>query len=251
MPLVDHLKRLKNIRLLPPREKEFYIKFNEMADTVLESSEFLIKLFEARASERPELEIAIATRITRINQMASSLENLLRTAQQPPFGRSEISEFSDGATRIVKYIEHAANRFVVYDFPSSDKEMREMAPLIREACVEIVNAVKALNKNRNLEPYLRAIDSLEGKADEIYHEGLRRRFREIRVDHARLDTQIKHISPEAACKELLPIITANVEYTRHVAVFFALRQVYAELERAIDACTDLAAILKRMVAANV
>jgi uncharacterized protein len=251
MPLVDYFKRLKNVRLLPPRDKEFYNIFNEMADTVLDASDLLIKLFEARASERPELEIAIATRVTRCDQMANSLENLLRTAQQPPFGRSEISELSEGATRIVKYINHAANRFVVYDFPSSDMEMREMAPLIREACDEIVKAVKSLGKSRNLDPFFRAIDTLEGKADEIYHEGLRRRFREIREDRTRLDAQIKRVSPEAACKELLPIITANVEYTRHVAIFFALRQVYAELERAIDACTDLAAILKRMVAANV
>ncbi len=251
MPLVDYLKRLKNIRLLPPKDKEFYKIFDEMAANVLNASELLIKLFEAKPHERPEVEIGIATRVTRCDVMASSLENLLRAAQQPPFGRAEISEFSDGATRIVKYINHAANRYMVYDFPSSDKEMREMAPLIREACAEIVRAVNSLHKNRQLEPFTRAIDTLEGKADEIYHGGLRRRFREIREDHAHLHVQIKQVSPEATCLDLLPIIQANVEYTRHVAVFFALRQVYAELERAIDACTDLSAILKRMVATNV
>jgi uncharacterized protein len=251
MTLLDFFKRLKNIRLLPPREKEFYIIFNEMAATALEASELLIKLFEAKAHERPEFEIGIATRVTRCDKLASSLTNLLRTAQQPPFGRSEISEFSDGAGRIVKYINHAANRFMIYDFPSSDKEMREMAPLIKEACVEIVKAVKNLQKIRDLDPFSRAIDSLEGKADEIYHGGLSRRFHEIREDRTNLDVMLRRVSAEAHGKELLPIIKANVEYTRHVAIFFALRQVYAELERAIDACTDLSAILKRMVSTNV
>jgi uncharacterized protein len=248
--MADLFSRLKNFRLLPPRDKEFYDIFNELVSTVLDASELLIRLFEAKSGERAEIEVLISTRSTRCNQMASSMEDLLRIAQQPPFGRAEISEFSDGAARIVKYINHAANRYVVYDFPSSDKEMREMAPLIREACMEIVKAVKSLQKNRNLEPFSRAIESLEGKADEIYHGGLRRRFHEIREDRTRLAHRLDHISPDATCKELVPLISANVEYTRHVAVFFILRQVYAELERATDACTDLAAILKRMVTTN-
>jgi hypothetical protein len=51
--------------------------------------------------------------------------------------------------------------------------------------------------------------------------------------------------------ELVPIIRNNLQYTRHVAVFFILRQVYEELERSIDSCGEVAADLKRMVAENV
>jgi uncharacterized protein Yka (UPF0111/DUF47 family) len=251
MPLADYFKRLRNVRLLPPRDKEFYEIFDEMVSSVLEAGDILIKLFEAKMQERGELEVGIATRVTRCDQIASSLADLLQSAQQPPFERTDISEFSDGASRIIKYISHAANRFVIYDFPTSDKEMREMASLVREACGEIDKAVKSLQRNRNLEPFSKAIDLLEGKADEIYHGGLRRRFQEIREDRLRVDVQIKQAPREINCEDLLPIIAANVEYTRHVAVFFALRQVYAELERAIDACTDLSAILKRMVTTNV
>ncbi len=250
MPAVDILKRLKNIRLLPPRDKEFYVIFDEMATTMLDASNLLIKLFEAKVPERAEIEVLIATHVTRCDTAAHSLANLLRKAQQPPFGRSEISEFSDGTGRVIKYIKHASNRFIVYDFPSSDKEMREMAPLIREACAEIQKAVKNLRKNRDLEPFSRAVESLEGKADEIYHEGLRRRFHEIRLDYSKLADGMKGISSDATARELLPLISANAEYNRHVAVFFALRQVYAELERAIDSCTELAALLRRMVSTN-
>jgi uncharacterized protein Yka (UPF0111/DUF47 family) len=251
MPLADYIKRLRNVRLLPPRDKEFYDLFNNMAGEVLEASGILIRLFEARLQDRAELEVTIDTRVTRCDQMANSLADLLRSAQQPPFERTDISEFSDGASRIIKYISHAANRFVIYDFPTSDKEMREMASIVKEACSEVVNAVKSLQKNRNLEPFSRAIDILEGKADEIYHGGLRRRFQEIREDRLRVDEKIKKAPADVSSRDILPIIAANVEYTRHVAVFFALRQVYAELERAIDGCNDLSAILKRMVTTNV
>ncbi len=251
MALIDYFKRLKNVRLLPPRDKEFYDIFDEMAASVLEAADILKRLFEAKMQDRAELEVTIDTRVTRCDQLASSLTDLVRSAQQPPFERADINDFSDGASRIIKYISHAANRFVIYDFPTSDKEMREMGSIVREACSEIVNAVKSLQKNRNLEPFSKAIDLLEGKADEIYHGGLRRRFQEIREDRLRVDAQIKTAPPEVSSRDILPIIAANVEYTRHVAVFFALRQVYAELERAIDACTDLSAILKRMVTTNV
>lgn len=251
MSWTDHFKRIKNFRILPPKDKEFYNLFNEMTSTAVESSELLVKLFNATRNERTLSETQIATRLTRSSQIADTLEELVRNAQQPPFERSEISEFSDNMVRIMKYINHAANRYVVYDFPSSDKEMREMAPIVKEACLEICKAVKSLNKNRNLDPFYKAVDRLETQADDIYHNGLGRRFQEIRRDRNDLDEMIQGLSKNPTGEDLIPIISTNVEYTRHVAVFFALRQVYAELERAIDACTDLSATIKRMVARNV
>lgn len=247
MPLAHYFKKIRNIRLLPPRDREFYDLFNEMTALAVESSQALVKLFEAQRDERDETEVRIATYLTRSDQVADSINALLRIAQQPPFDRSLITEFSDNTFRIMKYINHAANRYIVYDFPSSDKEMREMAPLIAEACSEIAKAVKTLERNRNLDPFVKAVERLETKADEIYHGGLRRRFREIRTDRDRIMVNIDHFPADGSCKELMPILSANVEYTRHVAIFFALRQVYAELERATDACTDLTATLKRMV----
>lgn len=248
-------KGIKNIRLLPPADKEFYEIFNELAATLIEASGKLIELFGARSGQREEIEIKISTCALRCDQIAASIEALLRVAQQPPFERSEISQFRDEMLRAMKYISHAANRYIVYDFPSSDKEMRELAPLIYEACVEISKAIKSLARDRDIEPFRLAVNQLEAKADDIYHEGLRRRFREIREDRAELESQIKKMTGETRTeitnRDLINLVADNVEYTRHVAVFFILRQVYAELERAIDACTDIAATLKRMVTSNV
>jgi uncharacterized protein Yka (UPF0111/DUF47 family) len=251
MGLWDLVKKVKNIRLLPPRDKEFYVLFSELADTLVKASNLLVVLFDASQQERDETEVRISNYLTRCGQISESIAELLRTAQQPPFGRAEISDFSDGSLRIIKYIHHAANRYVVYDFPSSDKEMRELAPIIVEACKEIAKAVESLQKNRNIDPFYRAVDILEDRADVIYHEGLRRRFHEIRQDRIELEQQLNQISSKASIEELRNLIKDNVEYTRHTAVFFILRQVYAELERAIDACTDLMVILKRMVSTNV
>jgi uncharacterized protein len=244
------LNKIKNIRLLPPRDKEFYELFHEMAETLVKASAMLVTLFEATQQERDETEVKIGNYLTRCGQISESITDLLRTAQQPPFGRAEISDFSNGALRIIKYIHHAANRYVVYDFPSSDMEMRELAPIIVEACKEIAKAVKTLEKSRNLDPYFRAVDILEDRADVIYHGGLRRRFHEIREDRTDLEQQLNSISDKPAAEDLLSLIADNIEYTRHVAVFFILRQVYAELERSIDACTDLMGVLKRMVSSN-
>jgi uncharacterized protein len=251
MGVWDLLKKVKNIRLLPPRDKEFYLLFHEMADTLVKASTMLVTLFEVSQDERDETEVKIGNYLIRASQISESIAELLRTAQQPPFGRAEISDFSNGALRIMKYVHHAANRYVVYDFPSSDKEMRELAPIIVEACKEIAKAVATLQKNRNLDPYFKAVDILEDRADVIYHEGLRRRFHEIREDRTDLEQQLNSVSTKPSAEDLRSLIADNVEYTRHVAVFFILRQVYAELERSIDACTDLMGILKRMVSNNV
>lgn len=244
-------KKIGSWRLLPPRDQEFYKLFNEMARSIVDASGYLIELFDTELANRQEIEIKIATCVTRCNQVSESLANLLRVSQQPPFDRNDISLMSDQMLQVMKYIKHAANRYTIYDFPSSDKEMRELAPIFHEACQQIERAILTLPKGRNIAPFCNAIDKLESKADGIYHEGLHRRFKEIRRDRTDLEEEIQAAENEESVKSLLPIIKHNVEYTRHVAVFFILRQVYAELERGIDSCTEVAAALSRMVSENV
>lgn len=251
MGTLDTLKKIKNIRLLPPRDKEFYRLFDETVDNLVDASSMLVELFDVEVGERPVIGRKIETCLTHCNRINESIEDLLNRSQQPPFDRLEITQFNDDAYRIMKHINHAANRYVIYDFPTSDKEMRELAPLIKQACEEIAKAVKSLQHDRRMEPYFRAVDRLEGQADEIYHEGLRRRFHEIRTDRISLQKRLQDANESSSAAELLPIIKANVEYTRHVAVFFILRQVYEELERSIDACTELTGTLRRLVAENV
>jgi len=251
MPTTGWLAKLKRIRLLPPRDTEFFGLMEHIADTAAETSYWLTELFNSDARRGPELATTIENCLTRTTQLEKSIEDLLGRSQQPPFGRVEISQFANDVFRIVKYINHSANRYVVYDIPSSDKEMRELAAIIREACEQIVEAVRCLRRDRHVEPYARAVDQLETRADEIYHGGLRRRFQEIRSDRANLEARIKATPTTAEVETVLALIMANTEYTRHVAIFFILRQVYAELERAIDACTEATNTLKSMVADNV
>ncbi len=251
MSVLDHLKKVKNIRLLPPRDKEFYKLFDETVENLVEASSMLVELFGVPVSERPVISRKIESCLTRSSRINESIEELLNRSQQPPFDRAEISQFNDDAFRIMKHVNHAANRYVIYDFPTSDKEMRELAPIILKACEEIAKAVKSLPRDRRIEPYFRAVDRLEAQADEIYHEGLRRRFKEIRHDRISLEERFAGVNGSSSVAELLPIIRANVEYTRHAAVFFILRQVYEELERSIDACTELTGTLRRLVAENV
>jgi uncharacterized protein Yka (UPF0111/DUF47 family) len=251
MSIWKSFKKMSSWRLLPPRDKEFYNLFNEISHTLVEASGLLIELFNSDLPERAPIEVKIGTCVTRCNQIAESLANLLRMSQQPPFDRSDISLFSDHTLQVMKYIKHAANRYMIYDFPSSDKEMRELGPLFHEACQQIERAVQQLSKSRDIGPFCRAIDKIESKADNIYHDGLHRRFKEIRRDRASLEEKILEANGKDAVSILLPIISDNVEYTRHVAIFFILRQVYAEMERGIDACTDVAAALSRMVSENV
>ena len=140
MAFADFLRRVRGWRLLPPADKEFYDLFNETTAALIEASDMLINLFDTSSQDSREIEVKISTTALRLDCIGESIEDLLAVAQQPPFDRGDISEFKDDAIRIMKYIKHAANRYVVYDFPSSDKEMRELAPLIKEACEEIGKA---------------------------------------------------------------------------------------------------------------
>ncbi len=68
-------------------------------------------------SDRQVIGKKIETCLTTCNRINESIEDLLNRSQQPPFDRSEISQFNDDAFRIMKHVNHAANRYVIYDFP--------------------------------------------------------------------------------------------------------------------------------------
>ncbi|MEW6014692.1 MAG: DUF47 family protein [Candidatus Zixiibacteriota bacterium] len=249
------LKRVRSIRILPPKDSRFYNYFDELSGHLVEASEDLVKLFQAALNERDHLEEKIHSAFVRCSRISELIEELLHISQQPPFERTEIMELTRNLVRIIKYIKHAANRYVIYSFPTSDKEMRELAPVINSACVEIAAAIKQLPRNRNLDSYLNAINRYEVHADNIYHNGLKRRFAEIRQNRIDSEKMIEDFRSRDDAKsshaDLLNIDFSNVQYTRHVAIFFILREVYVELEKASDACTDVASSLKRMVAGNV
>jgi uncharacterized protein Yka (UPF0111/DUF47 family) len=244
-------KKIGSWRLLPPRDQEFYKLFDEAAHSIVEASGYLIELFNAELTARPQIVAQITACVTRCRQVGESMAILLQVSQQPPFDRNDISLMSDHIQEVMKYIKHTANRYTIYDFPSSDKEMRELAPIFHEACQQIERAIRVLPKGRDIVPFCNAIAKLESKADNIYHDGLHRRFKEIRKDRTDLEEKIKAAEKNESYNSLLTIIKHNVEYTKHVAIFFILRQVYAELERGIDSCTDVAAALSRMVSENV
>src|SRR4030067_2243205 len=73
MTLIDYLKKIKGVRLLPPRDKEFYVLFNELTSTIVESSELLILLFESFIADRAEVEGQISNALPRCNRIAESI----------------------------------------------------------------------------------------------------------------------------------------------------------------------------------
>lgn len=249
------LAKIKNIRLLPPKDKRFYDLFNQMAEQNVLASDYLVKIFKAPEKERGEIEESIHSCFVRCSKISGQVEELLITAQQPPFERSEIMELVINLTRVIKFIKHAANRYVIYNFPTSDKEMRELAPVIHNSCLEIQTAIRELPHNRRLEAFYDTIVRYEIQADSIYHQGLGRRFAEIRQNRIDTEKMIDSLCggnrDDCSPSELLSVDRSIVQYTRHVAIFFILREVYVELEKATDACTDVATSLKRMVTVNV
>ena len=104
---------MRGWRLLPPRDDEFYSLFNEMSETLVEASGKLVELFNTGLQERNEIEVRIATCATICTRIGESIEDMLKVAQQPPFDRAEISLFSDQCQRVMKYINHSANRYMI------------------------------------------------------------------------------------------------------------------------------------------
>lgn len=198
-------------RLLP-KDERFFELFRADADTLQTA---------ARA-----LEDMIAT-YDRLDERVSEIQALEKQGDEidaevnlrldrafiTPFDRSDIHELVTRMDDVLDTIQEIAEMFVIYGIEEATPEARQLAGILTAQAAQLVAAIGKLEKLTGIEPHLAELHELENKADGLSRAAIARLFQE--------STDPLHV--------------------------IKWRDVYHELEEAIDTMEDTGEVLERMV----
>src|SRR6185437_3280338 len=82
-----------------------------------------------------------------------------------PFDREDIHELASKIDDVIDLMDAVATRLVTYRIASVRPGVPELAKTVRDATAQIVNAVRVLDKGKNILDYCIEINRLENQAD--------------------------------------------------------------------------------------
>jgi uncharacterized protein len=141
------------------------------------------------------------------------INDRLEQAFVAPFDREDIHELTVRIDDVVDYVQAVGEALLIYDVHAPTDESRALAGILAEQATELAAALQKLERMKGLGDHLARIHELEHNADGISRAAIGRLFRER---HDPLDV-------------------------------IKWREIYLQLENAIDAAEDAAEAIERMV----
>jgi hypothetical protein len=197
---------------LLPRDVKFLDLFGDSGRNLAEAAAKLKDLIDNydRLDDRIAEIQAIEKESDRID---AEINTRLEEAFVAPFDREDIHELTVRLDDVVDYIQAVGESMIIYDVRQPTSDSKLLAGILASQGVELAQALVKLEKMKGMGVHLERIHELEHQADGISRAAIGRLFRE------KLDP--------------LEVIK--------------WREIYLELENAIDAAEDAAEAIERMV----
>jgi predicted phosphate transport protein (TIGR00153 family) len=197
------------LRLIPRDERFFELLIEDgenllLAARALEAMLIEYDRLEERVSEIRALE-------HRGDEIDGEIATRLERAFVTPLDREDIHELTVHLDDVVDGIQSIAEIFLLYAIDRPTGEARQLAGILAAQALQLVEALRKLERLEGLDPHLREIHNLENEADGVSRAAIAGLFR-------------KAADPIEVIK---------------------WRDVYHELEEAIDAAEDAAESIER------
>ncbi|HZV56502.1 MAG TPA: DUF47 family protein [Sphingobium sp.] len=198
-------------RLLP-KQGNFFELFEAHMQTVVAGADALSRLVLDGDEQRADHIVEVAEREQDADEI---IREVLRTVRQTfltPFDRSAITRLVGSMDDAIDEMHSAASAVDLYDFSAFDAEMKDMVAIIVDGTRVLAEAIPLLRdvagNAKRLHELTERLVRMEGHADRIHDQGLKRAF-----------------------KELAPTDSLG---------FAVRREIYKHLERIVDALEDVA-----------
>ncbi len=204
--------RLKGI--LIPQEKKFFALLEKQAGIVLKGSDAFLELMNDYSN--------VAAKAAKIKEIESEGDDLeheifanLNTTFITPIDHTDISELTVSLDDILDCINGTSNRLNLYGVTTPPESLKELARVLQQQINELNKAVAGLKNAKSHAGILNIcieINTLENKADDIYHAAIAKLFR-----------------------------------SNDAVQIIKLKEIYDSIERSTDKCERAANILKDIV----
>lgn len=159
------------LRKIVPQDKVFFDLFRELAGSVREAGEALI-----RCAENDCLIAATAEELKRIEHHADdvthALLHRLESTFVTPFDREDIHVLADRLDEVVDMAEEVARLAALYRIERLSPPTGEMARILGRACGQVADAVAALPATAPVLEATKAIRTTETQGDALHYSAL-------------------------------------------------------------------------------
>jgi uncharacterized protein len=200
-----------SLRLIP-RDIKFYDLF-EAAGTNLAAAGVAVRELVVNFDKLDERIRDIQALEKEGDRIDREIGRRLEDAFIAPFDREDIHTLSGRLDDVLDLIQAVAESLAIFDIQETTDECRELGRILADAGHELCEALHKLNKVKDTTEHLNKIHDLEHRADSVSRAAIGRLFRE------------KH--------DALEVIK--------------WRDIYLQMENAIDAAEDAAEAIERMI----
>jgi predicted phosphate transport protein (TIGR00153 family) len=202
---------------LVPREEKFFDLLQEQSLIVVEGAEALVAMLEGyeAAQKKPDGVRDLKRRVKEIEHRGDMKTHELFTALNAtfitPLDREDIGSLASALDDILDYAYATANHLHLYDVKKPEKELLEVAMLLRDQTTYLHEALKTLRdpgKREDLAAKLVEIHSLENQADDITNRAKAALFQQDDVKHIIKMKDIYEYAESAtdACEDAADVI---------------------------------------------
>ena len=206
------------IKKFLPREQKFFDLFRKQAAIIKQGLELfgeMVRNYDKRGELGPRIGEVEHDADDVTHEVLSLLDNTFVT----PFDREDIQTLAKKLDDVMDMVEATTARMEIYDMPPPPAEVRELSSILNHAFENVAKAIGKLNDLKNREEILEIcveVNRLENEGDQALRLALRRLFK---------------------------------EFTDPLYVI-KLKEIYENLEKAIDCCEDLADVFQKILAKN-
>ena len=134
-----------------------------------------------------------------------------------PYDREDIYELAKYVDDVIDFTDEAASMFDIYQVEAVTNCVKGQADILVAATQELAAALRYINEPARMEHHWQNIHKLEDAGDELYRSGIKEVF--------------------AACYD-------------EPAIIICWKDIYEQMEEAIDACERAASILEQIAVKN-
>jgi len=158
-----------------PRDEQFFVLFNEMADEIRVAAR---QLEEMLATDPPD-----TSKVDLIKEAEHRCDALTHDAIQrlhrtfvTPFDREDLYALAASLDDVMDAIDHAATLVRLYRIDRIRPGARELARTVTQSAERLHAALGSLAKKTPVQPHAVEINRLENEADRAYQEAIRNLF---------------------------------------------------------------------------
>lgn len=198
-----------------PREKAFFSQFTRAAENLLDGARLLQRMVQDFSDPK-----ASAMAIVDIEHAGDAITheiiNTLNSTFVTPIDREDIHALASGLDDVLDYIEAASDMLVLHHVEAPSEAVQSQCEVLIRACEAVLECVRRLETFKGLEPFWEQVHEVEKEGDRIFRQAVADLFN---GQHKAMDV-------------------------------LKWKEIYGEVEAAIDQCEKIADTLEAIVLKN-